>query len=360
MQAPKAGLQFSKKPTKKPLGKPFGLFSKGMGSKPAPRKVPGKTLSIFASALEDDENDMEDARARANRQVLAQQKSKAKKMESARVKALEEDASVFEYDSVYDNIQDERAEKVEDHRKQKARRESRYIKELLKKGEEREREQGIINERVLRREREKDDHLYGDKEKFVTTGYKEKLIEDRKWEAQEAIRVAKERDVTKGGTMANFSAHLLNSGMSRSNTGGLTKKKEEAAARGEEEKAVRLRLEAQEREDEERKAKVAEEWEQKRAKRAAEHQKQRVEDLVKKEMEKKTEGTSAAAEVVTAAIAEADKEDSAEPAAKKAKTEPAPTKRTKPAEAPRTKEVVETKTLSARERYLARKKAASS
>ena len=47
--------------------------------------------------------------------------------------------------------------------------------EILRRAEEREIEQKIIEERVLRKEREKDDHLYGGLDKFVTSGYKEEV-----------------------------------------------------------------------------------------------------------------------------------------------------------------------------------------
>ena len=53
------------------------------------------------------------------------------------------------------------------------------------KTEERKREQDILYERQLVRERAAEDHLYGDKERFVTAAYLAKLEEDRKWEEEE-------------------------------------------------------------------------------------------------------------------------------------------------------------------------------
>ena len=58
----------------------------------------------------------------------------------------------------------------------------------------------------LVKEREVEDHLFGDKEKFVTAAYKKKLQEDQQWLAEEKVREAKEAeyDVVKTGHMGNF------------------------------------------------------------------------------------------------------------------------------------------------------------
>ena len=58
----------------------------------------------------------------------------------------------------------------------------------------------------LAKERSAEDHLFGDKEKFVTSAYRKKLEEDKKWLAQEKIREAQEQknDVVKKGHMGDF------------------------------------------------------------------------------------------------------------------------------------------------------------
>jgi hypothetical protein len=53
------------------------------------------------------------------------------------------------------------------------------------KAEERKREQSILYERQLAKERAAEDHLFGDKERFVTAAYRKKLEEDRKWLEEE-------------------------------------------------------------------------------------------------------------------------------------------------------------------------------
>lgn len=48
-------------------------------------------------------------------------------------------------------------------------------------------------ERRLTKEREKDDHLYGDKDTFVTSAYKKKLQETGKWKEEERLRELREQ-----------------------------------------------------------------------------------------------------------------------------------------------------------------------
>ena len=58
--------------------------------------------------------------------------------------ALAEDPSAFDYDGVYDSIQEQR---VQPKLAEKHARKSRYIESLLDKAKEREREQDIVYER---------------------------------------------------------------------------------------------------------------------------------------------------------------------------------------------------------------------
>ena len=62
----------------------------------------------------------------------------------------------------------------------------------MEKAKEREREHEIIYEKKLLKERSKDDHLFADKEKFVTSAYKKKLAEQAKWLEEERLRELRE------------------------------------------------------------------------------------------------------------------------------------------------------------------------
>jgi coiled-coil domain-containing protein 55 len=96
--------------------------------------------------------------------------------------ALAEDSSIFEYDAHHDSIQEARAEPK---RQEKMARQSRYIGGLLEKAEERKREQDVLYERQLAKERAAEDHLFGDKERFVTAAYRKKLEEDAKFNEEQ-------------------------------------------------------------------------------------------------------------------------------------------------------------------------------
>lgn len=63
----------------------------------------------------------------------------------------------------------------------------------------------LHHDRLLK-ERAAEDHLFGDKDKFVTAAYKKKLEEDQKWLAAERIQEARDAkaDVIKAGHMGNF------------------------------------------------------------------------------------------------------------------------------------------------------------
>lgn len=128
--------------------------------------------------------------------------------------ALAEDPSVFDYDGHFDSFQDARKQKLAAADAERTERKSRYINSLIAKKEERDREENIIYERRLLKERQKEDHLYGDKEKFVTAAYRAKLEEDAKWAKEEKLREAREAadDVTKKGSdfMSGFYHNLMN------------------------------------------------------------------------------------------------------------------------------------------------------
>jgi coiled-coil domain-containing protein 55 len=114
---------------------------------------------------------------------------------------------VYDYDGDYDSFKrdgDSKKNKEED-------RKSRYIGDLVKAADKRNRERDVINERKVAREQATEDAEadYRGKDKFVTAAYKEKLEERKLWQAEEDKQRREEEtnDVTKktgGIAMANF------------------------------------------------------------------------------------------------------------------------------------------------------------
>lgn len=174
------------------------------------------TLAAFANDSDDEDDDDDDddpakARARANAEVRRQQEAMAAKRArdaanaaATTSAALKEDANAFEYDAVFDDLERSRGHKAKELANERVERKSRYIEDLMAKANARKKENDASYERRLLKERLKEDHLYADKDKFVTAAYRAKLKEDAKWLAEEKARDAKEEeeDVTRRGASA--------------------------------------------------------------------------------------------------------------------------------------------------------------
>ncbi|CAL5016880.1 unnamed protein product [Urochloa decumbens] len=159
------------------------------------RAPPARPLPVFAD-VDDDDVETEILRQGAKKRAL-------QKVEEQQKKAIEEDPSVYAYDEVYDDMKEKEARpKMQD----KVVRGSKYIAQLKEKAEQRKREQDIIYERKLQKERSKEDHLFGDKDKFVTSAYRKKLEEQQKWLEEERMRQLREEreDVTKKKDLSDF------------------------------------------------------------------------------------------------------------------------------------------------------------
>ncbi|PNJ34410.1 NSRP1 isoform 17, partial [Pongo abelii] len=91
-------------------------------------------------------------------------------------KALAEDATVYEYDSIYEEMQKKKEENNPKLLLGKDRK-PKYIHNLLKAVEIRKKEQEKRMEKKIQREREMEKGEFDDKEAFVTSAYKKKLQE---------------------------------------------------------------------------------------------------------------------------------------------------------------------------------------
>ena len=98
-------------------------------------------------------------------------------------RAIECDPTVFEYDSIYDEMKNERESVAVKKVQQKVG--PKYMNVLIKKAEERKKEQERRMERKIQKEREQEGDEFADKEAFVTSAYKEKLEEMQKAEEEE-------------------------------------------------------------------------------------------------------------------------------------------------------------------------------
>lgn len=114
------------------------------------------------------------------------------------------DASVYEYDSVYDSLKPQKKVSQEE-----GERKSRYMGSLMQAAEVRKRDALIAEEKKLAREREAEGDEYEGKEKFVTEAYRRQQEENRRLEAEEKRKEEAEAKKNKGSGMAAFYKNLL-------------------------------------------------------------------------------------------------------------------------------------------------------
>jgi len=102
--------------------------------------------------------------------------NKRKQAQAKISQAIVEDPNIFQYDEVYDEMKSTSAS----NQKQNAKiveKKSRYIGNMLKHKDLREKEQELREERKIQKEREMEGEEFKDKEAFVTSAYKDKLKE---------------------------------------------------------------------------------------------------------------------------------------------------------------------------------------
>ncbi|KAG9019642.1 hypothetical protein FRB90_011988 [Tulasnella sp. 427] len=111
----------------------------------------------------------------------------------AKKKDVKLDATVAQYDEVYDDMkaaQEAAKAAAEDQGKEKK---SKYMTNLLQSAETRKLDYVRAEEKLMQREREKEGDEFADKDKFVTPAYKAQMEEVRRAEEEEKKREEAER-----------------------------------------------------------------------------------------------------------------------------------------------------------------------
>ncbi|KAG8156691.1 hypothetical protein KVR01_013482 [Diaporthe batatas] len=119
------------------------------------------------------------------------------------------DPSVYDYDAAYDVIDAAKKQREAEAKKENAQRKSRYMSDVTKAAEQRERDRSIAELKKIQREREAEGDEFADKEKFVTEAYKRKQEEDRIAQEEEARREEEEKKKNKFGGMTGFHKEML-------------------------------------------------------------------------------------------------------------------------------------------------------
>ncbi len=121
--------------------------------------------------------------------------------------AEELDSNVYDYDAIYDSLKPQKKITQEDKE-----RKPKYMSNLLAAAAVRKRDATIAEEKKLAREREAEGEEYADKEKFVTSAYKKQQEENRRLEEEEKIREEQEAKKNKGAGMTKFYMNMLEKG----------------------------------------------------------------------------------------------------------------------------------------------------
>jgi len=202
--------------------------------KPEPLKKAPAGLSIFAESMEEEENAEKERIKQGFHPRVEISGGTSKQLEEQMDSIVKEDPTAFQFDELLAEDEDASLAKAKSKVQtegldQKKRvglfiptggpnegQKSQYIQKLEKVREFREMEKEIVEQKVINRERKKEKNLYGEKDVFVTSAYKERLKErDSFLKAQKAKDEEDEaRDAEKmehGMGFAAFHRTLLDS-----------------------------------------------------------------------------------------------------------------------------------------------------
>ncbi|KAF7294918.1 DUF2040 domain-containing protein [Mycena indigotica] len=148
--------------------------------------------------------------AAANKKLLAQNvhvsRTTQKRMEAEK----KVDSTVYEYDEVWDKMQEAKVRQKEAKELAAQDRKPKYIHGLLNSAQTRRLDYLRAEEKLMQREREAEGDEFVDKEQFVTQAYKDQMAKVREAEEEEKRRdelLKKQRGTSSG--MAHFYRQLL-------------------------------------------------------------------------------------------------------------------------------------------------------
>ncbi|ROW04618.1 hypothetical protein VPNG_07473 [Cytospora leucostoma] len=119
------------------------------------------------------------------------------------------DPSIYDYDAAYDVIKAAQQQREAEAKKESSQRKARYMTDVTRAAEQRERDRSVAEMKKIQREREAEGDEFADKEKFVTEAYKRKQVEDKEAEEEEKRREQEESKKNKFGGMTGFHKELL-------------------------------------------------------------------------------------------------------------------------------------------------------
>jgi len=216
------GLNITKKPaplaSRPPPAKRKTIFDDDSGPEDGPENadgaeeigvIGGLTSTIQSRQSQQNSSNTKNAVKSTNSKPLISQYGDLSASHTSKKQADEAtsvDASVYDYDAVYDSLH---ASSKSKSSSTNADRKPRYMGNLLAAAEVRKRDQLRAKEKMLLKEREAEGEEFADKEKFVTEAYKAQQEEVKMLEEEEARREAEEAKKGKGQGMVGFYKSVL-------------------------------------------------------------------------------------------------------------------------------------------------------
>ncbi|KAF5391252.1 hypothetical protein D9757_001866 [Collybiopsis confluens] len=145
----------------------------------------------------------------ANKRMLAQNVLTSKKLKQQMEAEKKVDASVYEYDEVWDKMQMAKLQQKEAKEVESKERKPKYIHGLLNSAATRKLDHLRAEEKMMQLEREREGDEFADKESFVTQAYKDQMAEVRKAEEDEKKQEELRKKQSGGSGMAVFYRKLL-------------------------------------------------------------------------------------------------------------------------------------------------------
>eukprot|EP01083_Nonionella_stella_P024338 67237_1 len=139
-----------------------------------------------------------------SKRQLINREAKNKKNKRELAKLMKSNPSVFQYDELYDTFEAKKKESFRQKELEKTLRPVRYMDRVQQVAQERKVRHDAAHERLLLKERKETDHLFVNKQKYITRAYKTQLKEIEQQRLQDKIQSHKEKTVRDDPQMFGF------------------------------------------------------------------------------------------------------------------------------------------------------------
>lgn len=182
-----------------------GIGGKAAGAGEASSSsVKGRNMSLFGEDDGEEEERGQGGKVASSSRLggVAGAAPQSRSAKQRTEEALGVDASVFDYDGVYDSMKVGEREAAARREEEKKRRDPKYISAALATSEQRKIDRTRAEAKMIQRERDNEGDEFKDSEAFVTDAYKKQMEEMR--EAEEKDKKKEEMDRSKSKGVAGF------------------------------------------------------------------------------------------------------------------------------------------------------------